>query len=561
MMSYCTRDITKEVVLELPAVSWPEPGIVLQVRSGKVQKLANEYSAIFKTQRTGPSYVGTTGIADDEHFYHEHGGVERAIMAYDSAHYANWRLERCPKPELFDYGGFGENIVCTNLTEENVCVGDIYLVGEEVLLEVSEPRNPCYKLNLRFEWPRALKRITRTGRVGWMLRTKKTGYISPGDAIKLLERPYPKWSCLNVKRVIQAKEVALALIQELTEVGALTSLVRDYALKRLEKTPKRYTLVASEEATAHVKRLTFELKEPFALVRPAFSSFAFAQIKFGDANFSRSYSIVTGDMYKFVLGVALDEHSRGGSLYLHKRLKIGDEIEMAVGGNPRAEDDENRCIEENLTEKRLVIIGGIGVTAFMPSIVEWETKGLSYEVHYAVRSIEDAAFLDCIPWTKTTIYASDKKQRLNLQELMTSSIGGGCFTTRIYCCGPSRLMDAAKAHSKELGYPEHMLHFESFGSAAGGARGDPFSVDVHEVDSSHRKHLDVPADKSLLQTLREAGFDMAALCEVGGCGSCKVTLCEGKVAHKGTALYDSEKEVAMLSCVSRGIGPIRIKLD
>ncbi|MGH7960426.1 MAG: MOSC domain-containing protein, partial [Candidatus Binatia bacterium] len=343
IMAYCIRDITKEVVRELAEASCPRLGQVVQIRIGKVGPLAEEYSAIFKTPIPGPAYVGVTGITGDDHFYHEHGGTERAIMMYDSGHYADWREEKCPHPELFNYGGFGENIVCTNLTEDNVCVGDVYQVGEEVILEVSEPRNPCYKLNLRYKWPRALKRITRTGRVGWMLRVKRTGYISPGDPIRLVARPYPRWSCLNVKRVIQAKEVSLPLIQELTEVGPLTELVRNYACKRLAKTPKRYELVASEKVASRVKQLVLTLKEPFSFIKPEFPTFAFAQITFGDGRFSRSYSIVSGDMNRFTLGVALDDKSRGGSEYLHHRLRVGDEIMMAVGGSPKAVEDEQTC--------------------------------------------------------------------------------------------------------------------------------------------------------------------------------------------------------------------------
>jgi ferredoxin-NADP reductase len=310
-----------------------------------------------------------------------------------------------------------------------------------------------------------------------------------------------------------------------------------------------------------VKKLNFKLKEPFALIKPAFSTFAFAQITFGDGNFSRSYSIVSGDMHQFTLGVALDDNSRGGSAYLHRSLGIGDEIMMSVGGSPKASEDQERCIKEALVERRLVIIGGIGVTSILPSILEWEAKGLSYEVHYAVRSPEEAAFLDHLPLDKTTLYAKNSNQRLNIRELIPKPTGEGRYTTRIYCCGPSRLMDAAESHAKEFGYPDHMLHFESFGADAGETRGDPFSVDVNEVESGRRQHLFVPADKSLLQILRESGFDMAALCEVGGCGSCKVTLCEGEVVHKGNGLYDSEKQTAMLSCVSRGTQHIKIELE
>ena len=73
------------------------------------------------------------------------------------------------------------------MTAAIVCVGDLYRIGREFVVQVSEPRNPCYKLNIRFQWARALKRISRTGRVGWLYRVLRTGRIWLGDEIVLLD--------------------------------------------------------------------------------------------------------------------------------------------------------------------------------------------------------------------------------------------------------------------------------------------------------------------------------------------------------------------------------------
>ncbi|KJZ71744.1 hypothetical protein HIM_08886 [Hirsutella minnesotensis 3608] len=156
-MSYCTPDITKEIIIQLPSVSLPKPGTVLQIRSGKVSMLGSEPSGIFKIERPDPAFFGKTGIAGNEHVYCTHGGIDRAIMQYDSSHYADWRTENCRQPQLFQFGGFGENILSTNLTEENICIGDIYQLGGRVLVQVSKPRNPCYKLNLRLNGRAFLK--------------------------------------------------------------------------------------------------------------------------------------------------------------------------------------------------------------------------------------------------------------------------------------------------------------------------------------------------------------------------------------------------------------------
>jgi ferredoxin len=180
-----------------------------------------------------------------------------------------------------------------------------------------------------------------------------------------------------------------------------------------------------------------------------------------------------------------------------------------------------------------------------------------YEVHYAVRSVEEAAFLDWFPKDKVKVYAKIRNERLDINTLIPNPSEG----VRIYCCGPSRLMDATKSLALSLGYENRMLHFKSFGVAAGGPQGEPFEAEVNDLDTGRHEKLEVPSDRTLLQTLRKAGFDMTSFCETGACGACKVALCEGKASHWGTAPYEKEQKVAMLSCVDRGLGRIRIELN
>ncbi|KAI8285540.1 hypothetical protein K4K60_001148 [Colletotrichum sp. SAR11_57] len=472
-MPKSTRNISKETITTLSDAPTPPPGKILQIRSGKVKTLVAEPSGIFKQVQPGRVFVNEHGIGNDEHVYPIHWSPDRALHQYASEHYASWRCEdACPKPELFDYGAFGENIVGTNMNEENVCVGDVYRIGKDVVVEVSEPRSPCYKLNLRFEWGRALKRVSRTARTGWNMRVKTAGYICAGDVIQLVERPHPRWSILNIKRVIQGKNVALHLVAELCNLEVVTSMVRDFAQNRLQSTPKRYEVVDIRPVTSRIKQFTFQLQETFTINEPAFREFTFAQIEFGtgDEKYSRSYSIVSGDLNRFSLGVAHDDHSRGGSRYLHTKLKVGDMITMAPGGVPKAVEDEQKCIKDGLVERRLVIIGGIGVTAFLPKISEWEKKDIDYEVHYATRSRDEAAFLDRFPDEKITLYAKIEGKRLDLNTLIPGPDKDGKHTTRIYCCGPEGLMNAAQRRAEDLGYPDHMLHFESFGADSAGTK-------------------------------------------------------------------------------------------
>lgn len=167
--------IPKQKIEPLEIAPIPPQGRVLQVRTGKIKALGDERSGIFKEEKYGAVFVGTTGLVGDEHVYADHGGVDRAVHQYDPCHYSVWCQEQPPHPDLFEMGGFVENLVATNMTETNVCDGDVFKVGKDVLLQVSEPRNPCYKLNIRFDWPRALNHIQRTGRVGWNYRVLQTG--------------------------------------------------------------------------------------------------------------------------------------------------------------------------------------------------------------------------------------------------------------------------------------------------------------------------------------------------------------------------------------------------
>ncbi|KAK4502658.1 hypothetical protein PRZ48_006084 [Zasmidium cellare] len=559
--------ISKQTVEELKIAPLPEPETVSQIRTGKPRPLGQEVSAIWKQQRQGLVAATRTGFVNDEHITPVHGGIERAVHQYSSQHYPTWRAEQPEHAKLFEVGAFGENLTTKTMNEDNVCVGDIYSIRDEidtqVLLEVSEPRMPCYKLNMRFQNSKMLKTVLRNGQVGWQFRVLKTGNIKAGDSMMLVKRPNPRWSVKNVHRVVHGKTVSTDLMEELADLKSLSTYHHDLVLKRLATASRTYTLVDERPETKRVKHLTFKLKtdgkKAARLRDPDFRPFSFAQIKFGpDLKFSRSYSIVSGDLYEFCLGVALDDHSRGGSRYLHKELQLGDEIQMAPGVNQNDEGHEAACGKEEI-RRNIVIIGGIGVTAFLPVIKTWQKNKTPFEVHYAVRSLEEAAFLNEMPANRTKIYARTRNERLNVQHIIPGPSPDGSFHSRLFVCGPTKLMDACEERAKQLQYPEHLLHFESFGSATEGDLGDRFEVEIEDDDRSAT--LTVPSDKSLLHVLQDAGFDVMSSCEAGTCGTCKVSLCSGEVIRKGVALAEEDKESCILSCVDRGVAKIKIGIE
>ena len=113
-----------------------------------------------------------------------HGGPDKAVYAYDLGGYEHWRRELSRE---LPFGQFGGNLTVEGMPETEVRIGDVYRVGTAVL-QVSQPRSPCYKLAMRMESPRFLKPFLASGRTGFYLRVLEEGAIGAGDSIDLLTR-------------------------------------------------------------------------------------------------------------------------------------------------------------------------------------------------------------------------------------------------------------------------------------------------------------------------------------------------------------------------------------
>lgn len=147
-------------------------------------------SGIFKAPITGPVWLGTTNLAGDAQAdLRNHGGPYRAVLAYGASRYPAWR-EELGIPDL-PYGAFGENFTVSELTEENVCIGDIYQIGD-VQLQVTQPRYPCWKLARRWQIKDLTRLVLEKAQGGWYNRVLNEGYVEAGTPVILVERPYPQ---------------------------------------------------------------------------------------------------------------------------------------------------------------------------------------------------------------------------------------------------------------------------------------------------------------------------------------------------------------------------------
>ncbi|HQX62766.1 MAG TPA: MOSC domain-containing protein [Thermomicrobiales bacterium] len=172
--------------------------------SGIDQLDAQWISGIYKDTVQGPVRLTVTGPeGDGQADLVYHGGPHQAVLLYAASHYPAWR-EELGRPDLV-FGDFGENLTVEGLTEADVCIGDRYELGE-TLLEVSQPRQPCWKLSRRNGVAGLAQEVVRKGLGGWYVRVLREGNVEAGQELIRLARPYPDWTILRANDIIYGRE-------------------------------------------------------------------------------------------------------------------------------------------------------------------------------------------------------------------------------------------------------------------------------------------------------------------------------------------------------------------
>ncbi|KAK7749992.1 hypothetical protein SLS62_008101 [Diatrype stigma] len=585
-----------------------ERDIILEVRTSRMKTMPGLtiQSGIDKIPRTDRIPVSFLGLEADEHDPTFHGGVDKAVHGYCSSHYPSWRAEFPGSASRFRPGGFGENLVTARMNERNVCIGDVVSVGDDgLLLQVSLPRQPCFKLNHRFQLKNFAPNTYKLSRTGWYYRVLREGSVQVGDEIRLVERKWPQWTIERIQEYLHRKQDDEAMNEELSKIDALGAEARGAFCKRVAKAEAKkkraataatrepwrdYQLVEKKMQTARVVSLVLEAispsqsnaagdgdKEPQRKEKEKPLVGAHARIRLPNG-LVRTYSVVDGTESRFQLGIALaEDKGRGGSAYLHRAARVGDVLQ--VGGITA--DVKPASMASN----HIFIAGGIGVTAFLAMVERARSIHLQVTLHWAVRSAEeDVPFRDRVaafdaegddlgPGKVVRLYDGSRDQRMEIPRIFQDLP----WNSHVYVCGPKRMMEEARHQAEACGLGDDEVHYEAFEADTGG---DPFEVevdfavkdgdDVVGVEEGKKKKktttktrvLRVGEEETLLEVLkRELDDDMVpSSCEVGNCGTCKVGVKRGRVDHRGTALTQEEKCDSMLSCVSRGIGRIAIEV-
>lgn len=299
----------------------------------------------------------------------------------------------------------------------------------------------------------------------------------------------------------------------------------------------------------------FTLRRPDAGALPPFTAGAHIDIDvtLPDGRIAqRSYSIASAPAERGFYEIAvLREHAgTGGSAFMHDRVRPGDRL---MASEPR----NDFPLAEGAAE-HLLIAGGIGITPIL-AMLRVLADGRCFALHYCARSPEAMAFRD-----EVTALAGDRlrchfdggdpARGLDLGALLATPVP----ERHVYVCGPKSMIEAVIAHAAKAGWPRAQVHFEFFTAAAAAAGDAPVEV----VLARSGRRVAVPADKTILEALIEAGEDPLCDCRRGECGVCVATVIEGEPLHRDHYLTENEKAVgkSMCICISRARTP-RLVLD
>lgn len=256
----------------------------------------------------------------------------------------------------------------------------------------------------------------------------------------------------------------------------------------------------------------------------------------------RSYSLMNSASHKkdvYQLGVLLDPNTKGGSAFLHNKLRVGQELQVS---SPR-----NNFELQQGSHATVLVAGGIGITPIYSMLIHLLTLGSPVELIYCARSREEAAFIKLLESLNVKItwhFDNEKEGAPDLVEYLK----GFDKDTHFYCCGPNTMLDSFQATCQQLGYQNK--HVEYF---SGVQEEDTINHHDYVVELAHSGlTLDVPAGSNLLDVIENAGVLVNTACRQGVCGACETAVLEGTPDHHDNVLSPRQKasNKMMMVCVS-----------
>jgi ferredoxin-NADP reductase/MOSC domain-containing protein YiiM len=549
------------------------------------------FTGVFKDPVSGPRRVRKLNVeGDGQGDLAGHGGEQRAVFVYqiDSYHYWEHELGR----DDFVHGQFGENFTVEGLSDDEVCIGDRYRIGT-ALFEVTQPRVTCYRVGIRMNDPRIPALLVSHRRPGFYFRVLEEGDVQAGEGIFKVASGPEGMAVAEVDGLLYLPGHPRQQLLRALRIPALSPGWQDSFRALLDGGPgvgnaglavtspppawpgfRRLTVAGIERESDSV--CSIRVEDPGGAALPAARPGQYLTLRIQPENDQRSvlrnYSLSGPPAAGYYRITVKREHDGAASGYLHTRLAIGDQLDIAA---PRG-----TFILDRAPEPVLLVSAGIGATpvlAMLHALAEQHSEREIWWLHGA-RSGRDHCFateartlLASLPNVRTYVFysqpgANDREGRdFDRAGRLTSSVLAGLEPPRdaeAYLCGPIAFMEDISAGLAAIGLDGSHIHTEPFGPAPGltpGIASTPART-PHPPSGEPgsgptigfaRSNLAIPWTDdyaSLLELAEACDVPVRWSCRTGVCHTCETTLITGALDYNPEPVEPPADGSALICC-------------
>jgi ferredoxin-NADP reductase/MOSC domain-containing protein YiiM/ferredoxin len=548
------------------------------------------FTGVFKDPVEGARRVGRLNVdGDGQGDLAGHGGEMRAVFVYQIESYRYWEQEL--GRDDFVYGQFGENFTIEGLSDEEVCIGDRYGIGSAVF-EVTQPRVTCYRVGLRMNDPRIPALLVSHHRPGFYFRVLEEGEVQAGDEIRKLEPGPEQMTVAELDALLYLPGHPRQQVLRALRIPALSSGWQESFRALLEgegsgnaglaaTSPppawagfRRLKVTGIDQESDSVISIRFADPdgEPLPAARPGQYLTLRLQPDEAQRPVLRNYSL-SGPPGSGAYRITVKREPKGvGSGYLHTRLSVGDELDIAA---PRG-----TFILDGNTDPVLLISVGIGATPVLAMLHELVKEHSSREIwwFHGARSRHDHSFaaeardlLASLPNVHAHVcYSRPGPDDVEGRDFDSAGRLSGSLLTELgvprdadaYLCGPTPFMDEISAGLAAFGLEASRIHTEPFGPAPGLTPG----IAATSTRAPHppagrpgegptiefaRSDLAVPWSDdygNLLELAEACDVPVRWSCRTGVCHNCESTLIAGDLEYSPEPVEPPAEGSALICC-------------
>jgi len=531
------------------------------------------YTGVWKHPVDGPAIVRRLNIdGDGQGDTNGHGGEQRAVLVYQVQSYRHW--QRHFGRDDFGYGQFGENLTVDGLTDDEVCIGDRYRIGEAEF-EVTQPRVTCYRVGLRLGEPELPALLVSHHRPGFYMRVLREGRIRAGDLIVKTRTGPGALSVADVDALLYLPGRDRARLRAAVRIPALSPgwqqsfrdlLAEDDGRPALSGGPAwagfrplRVVKVVPESAAVSSVYLTAPDESPLPPAR-AGQYLTLRVTGAGQPAPVRSYSLSSAPgAGAYRISVKREPHG-AASRYLNGTLKPGATLDVAA---PRGD-----FVLDAGTGSVLLISAGIGLTPVLAMLHELAAARSDREVWWIhgargpreqPLAAEAHALLACMPNAREHVFYSATGGRLSKDKLLALDVPAEASA---YICGPASFMTDMQDALAAAGLDQARIHTELFGALAAinpGLTGQtrrpphqpPGPAGTGPLVTFARSGLSVPfaaGRRSLLELADACDVPTRWSCRSGVCHTCVTPLLSGSVSYAPDPLEPPADGEVLICC-------------